>query len=252
MPGTDHELPSLDGGTHYDKRLRDYFVTIGHREPEQIDPNFENTEPDLRAKYVGSAAFIFGKERGLCESYAACGWDSNPTRLRRIAAWQIMQGVNFFVPQAVSHRFFDAVKYHAPPEFLTGGWQHVLPEFNAFLEKFSRLSSQGKLVAPIGVLDTSAEIMAGLADGASLHRLCDRLNRQSIGYVITDEAHASQFKYVLNPLDAHVEIPAPDATFDGGDILWMHRRLDDGTEYLLVASVWSDDTLAGTLKWQGR
>ncbi|MBO4344739.1 MAG: hypothetical protein J5833_03225 [Victivallales bacterium] len=252
LPGTDHELPALDGGTPYDRRLRDYVVTIGHREPEQIDPNFANTEPDLRAKYVGSAAFLFGKERGLCESYAACGWDSTPTRLRRIAAWQIMQGVNFFVPQAVSHRFFDEVKYHAPPEFMTGGWQHILPEFNAFLEKYSRLSSQGRLVAPIGVLDTSAEIMAGRTDGASLHRLCDRLNRQSIGYVITDSEHAKQFQYVLNPMDENIAIPAPDATFDGGDLLWMHRRLDDGTEYLLVASVWSSDTLGGTLKWQGK
>ena len=252
LPGTDHELPSLDGGTHYDKRFRNYVVTIGHREPEQIDPDFAKTGPDLRAKYVGSAAFLFGKERGLCESYAACGWDSNPTRLRRIAAWQIMQGINFFVPQAVSHRFFDEVKYHAPPEFLTGGWQHTLPEFNAFLEKYCRISAAGSLVAPIGVLDTSSEIMAGRADGKSLHELCDRLSRQSLGYVITDSEHASMFKHLLNPLDKNVELPAPDATFDGGDILWMHRRLDDGTEYLLVANVWTNETLSGTLKWQGR
>ncbi|MBO4345061.1 MAG: hypothetical protein J5833_04865 [Victivallales bacterium] len=252
LPGTDHELPSLDGGTHYDRRLRNYVVTIGHREPEQIDPDFAKTAPDLRAKYAGSAAFIFRKQRALCESYAACGWDSSPTRLRRIAAWQIMQGINFFVPQAVSHRFFDEVKYHAPPEFLTGGWQHTLPEFNGFLEKYSRLATEGTLVAPIGVIDTSSEIMAGRTDGASLHNLCDRLNRQSLGYVITDKEHAPQFQYILNPLDATIKLPEPDATFDGGDLLWMHRRLDDGTEYLLVASVWSDSTLTGTLKWRDK
>ncbi len=252
LPGTDHELPSLDGGTHFDKRLRNYIVTIGHREPEQIDPNFADTAPDLRAKYAGSAAYLFGKERALCESYAACGWDSTPTRLRRIAAWQIMQGISFFVPQAVSHRFFDEVKYHAPPEFLTGGWQHVLPEFNGFLEKYCRLATQGSLVAPIGVLDPSLEIMAGRNDGRLLHSLCDKLNRQSLGYIIIDSSHVSQFRYVLNPLDETTEIPTPDATFDGGDLLWMHRRLDDGTEYLLVASVWSETTLTGTLKWRDK
>ncbi len=252
LPGTDHELPALDGGTHYDRRLRDYPVTIGWREPEQIDPAFSRTEPDLRAKYAGSAAFLFGKERALCEAYAACGWDSTPTRLRRIAAWQIMQGINYFVPQAVSHRFFDKVKYHAPPEFLSGGWQQGLREFNDFLAKYCRLASQGRQVVPIGVLDPSPAILAGTADGSAIHRLCDRLNRQSLGYVITDRGHADAFEFLLDPLSPPDELPPPDATFDGGDVLWMHRRLDDGTEYLLIASVWTDETLAGTLAWQGR
>ena len=90
-------------------------------------------------------------------------------------------------------------------------------EFNEFLSRFSWIAAQGEYVAPVGVMDPSPEILAGRAEGKRLFELCDRLNRQSLGYVITDREHASQFSVLLDPLSGKLpELPEADASFDGG------------------------------------
>lgn len=253
-PGTDHEIAALDGGTHYDQRLIWTENVIGTRQEHvKRSPMFNTTKFDLRAKYASSASFLYGKERTLCEAFAATNWIADPALLRRIAAWQIMQGINFFVPHAVHHRFFGPTKYFAPPEFLHGSLRHGIKELNDFLARFSFIASQGEYVAPIGVLDPSPEIIAGTPEKNSVFELCDRLNRQSLGYVITDAEHASHFEILLNPLsEIQPELPEPDASFDGGELAWMKRRLADGTEYLLVANLWSDNTLSGHLTFGSR
>ncbi len=253
-PGTDHEVAALDGGTHYDRRLVWLENVIGTCLGNvKRSPMFHTTKFDLRAKYASSASFLYDKKRTLCEAFAATNWIADPALLRRIAAWQIMQGINFFVPHAVHHRFFGSTKYFAPPEFLHGSLRHGVREFNDFLAKFSFIAAQGEYAAPIGVLDPSPELIAGKAEKTSIFDLCDRLNRQSLGYVITDAEHASCFEILLNPLsNTQPELPAPDASFDGGDLAWMKRRLADGTEFLLVSNIWSDDTLSGHLTFGGR
>lgn len=252
-PGTDHELAALDGGTHYDKRFFFPEASLGGGTEKLYNCNFSETKFDLRAKYASSAAFLHKKERVLCEAFAATGWGADPALLRRIAAWQIMQGVNFFVPHAVHHRFFGETKYFAPPEFLHGSLRHGVREFNEFLSRFSWIAAQGEYVAPIGVADPSPEILAGRAEGKPLFDLCDRLNRQSLGYVITDREHASQFPVLLDPLSGKMpELPEADASFDGGELAWMRRRLPDGTEYILAANIWSDHALSGHLTFGER
>ncbi len=253
FPGTDHELAALDGGTHYDGRFFFPEAFLGGDTEKLCNSNFSDTRFDLRAKYAASAAFLYGKKRVLCEAFAATGWGADPALLRRIAAWQIMQGVNFFVPHAVHHRFFGETKYFAPPEFLHGSLRHGICEFNDFLSRFSFIAAQGEYVAPVGVIDPSPEILAGRADGKPLFELCNRLNRQSLGYVITDREHASQFPILMDPLAEDMpELPEADASFDGGELAWMKRRLADGTEYMLAANIWSDRTLSGHLSFNGR
>lgn len=149
--------------------------------------------------------------------------------------------------------FFGETKYFAPPEFLHGSLRHGVREFNEFLSRFSWIAAQGEYVAPIGVADPSPEILAGRAEGKPLFDLCDRLNRQSLGYVITDREHASQFPVLLDPLSGKMpELPEADASFDGGELAWMRRRLPDGTEYILAANIWSDHALSGHLTFGER
>ena len=252
-PGTDHELAALDGGTHYDKRFFFPHVTFGEAPEALHTPSFAETRFDLRAKYAASAAFLYGRRRVLCEAFAATTWGADPALLRRIAAWQIMQGVNFFVPHAVHHRFSGPTKYFAPPEFLHGSLSEGIQEFNDFLTRFSFLAAQGEYVAPVGVLDPSREILAGRAEGEKMFVLCDRLNRGSAGYVVTDHEHASCFDVLLDPLsENNPPVPEGDASFDGGELAWMKRRLPSGEEYMLAANIWSDHSLSGNLVFAGR
>ncbi|MCX6992562.1 MAG: glycosyl hydrolase [Kiritimatiellaeota bacterium] len=251
-PGTDHELLALDGGTHFDKRCFVPSVSRGGSVERLVNPGFAVTKYDLRAKYAASAAFLYGRERVVCESFAATNWGAAPDNLRRIAAWQIMQGINFFVPHAVHHRFRGPTKYFAPPEFRHGSLRHGLRELNDWIAKYSMIATQGEYVASIAVIDPTPEIWKGGSAG-QMFELCDKLARQVRGYVVTDVKHATNFPIVFDPVkDSAFDLPPADTSFDGGEIAYMRRKLPDGTEYLLASNIWSDFPLSGNLTFMGR
>lgn len=274
-PGTDHELLALDGGTHFDSRYYIASSTYEGNNAKARTPDFNITKWDLRAKYTASAAYIYGKERALCETFAATNWGATHQDLRRIAAWQIMQGINCFVPHAVHHLFHGETKYFAPPEFLSGSLRHGLRKFNDALAEMCFIASQGELADPLAVFDPTEAVWSGKKH--SLYEICDKLNRMPVNYVIVNEAalreRPKRFKQLLLPgitlppdltsiltnsgctiLDDSElgKIELPDISFRGGDIHFMLRRLDEGCDMLLAANVWSDDTLAGTLRFNGK
>lgn len=251
-PGTDHELLALDGGTHYDGRFFVPSVSRGGDLARWEHPAFQDTMYDLRAKIVSSAAYLYGRDRTLCEAFAATNWDVSPEQLRRIAAWQIMQGINFFVPHAVHVKLFGPTKFFAPPEFLHGFPQAALKEFNDFLAKYSMIAAQGEYRPQLAVLDPTPVMWRRKTPGR-FFEICDKLNRMAIDYVITDREHAGSFDFVIDPYDGkEITLPAAFAAFTGGELAYYRRFLPDGTYYFLAANVWSDKTLAGKLTSAGR
>jgi len=250
LPGTDHELLVLDGGTHYDKRLFSPRVSFG-APPEQLPhPAFADTTFDVRAKYASSAAYLAGKERVMCEMFAATNWGATFADLRRIAAWQIMQGVNFIVPHAVHHRLRGEVKHFAPPEFLRSGLRFGLRQFNDTLARYCRAASAGKYLARYAVVDPTRKAWRG-EDTTPFFTFCDRLARRAEGYVVVPENYSGNIECVIDPLKGLPELPGPGIRFTGGELAFMRRELD-GEEYLLAANVWSSRTLSGTLVFKER
>ncbi|OQA87085.1 MAG: hypothetical protein BWY31_00961 [Lentisphaerae bacterium ADurb.Bin242] len=253
-PGTDHELAMLDGGTHFDRR---YFVPSVSRGgtivPERfVNPAFRQTRWDVRAKYAAGVSYMHRRERTLCEAFAATNWGATPALLRQIGAWQILQGINFFVPHAVHHRLFGSTKFFAPPEFTKGSLRHAVREINDFFAKYCMIAALGEYAPNIAVIDPTPEIWRG-GDGSKLFELCDRLNRAAYAYVITDRAHAASFPCALDPMaDTLPELPPPEATFDSGELCWMIRTLADGSKCMLVSNLWSDSALRGTLSFGTR
>ncbi|MBO7742490.1 MAG: hypothetical protein J6S21_08055, partial [Victivallales bacterium] len=252
-PGTDHELFALDGGTHYDARYFVPEVSRGGSADRWHHPDFANTLFDARAKIVSSAAWLYGRGRTLCEAFAATNWEATPEKLRRIAAWQIMQGINFFVPHAVHVKLHGTTKFFAPPEFLHAFPMAALRSFNDFLAKYSMIAAQGEYRPRLALLDPTPELWRGRGPG-KFFQLFDRLNRHAVDYVITDRENADRFERVINPLDAgaDVELPAPYASFTGGEVAFHRRFLPDGTSFILVANIWSRRTLSGILNYDGR
>lgn len=259
-PGTDHEILLLDGGTHYDRRLRVPKVLWGAGEKPR-DPNFADTRCDLRAKYAASSAFMTGRQRVMCEMFAACNFSANYQDLRRIAAWQVMQGINFIVPHAVHHRFHGSTKFFAPPEFLHGPLHTGLREFNDWLAHWCAAASCGSLCAAVAVIDPTAALWRGNIEGSRIFALCDRLNRSGCGYVIVTpeyaHAHAADFALVIDPetWDGGAlpdTLPGSEIRFSGGELHYMRRRMADGTDFLLVANIWSEQELTGQLHYAGR
>ena len=250
MPGTDHELLVLDGGTHYDGRLFSPEVSFGKPPEKLAHPAFGDTSRDVRAKYASSAAVLNGKKRVMCEMFAATNWGATFNDLRRIAAWQIMQGVNFIVPHAVHHRFRGEVKHFAPPEFLNSTLRHGLRQFNDMLAACCRAAAEGEYLADYAVIDPTREVWNG-ADSSTFFRFCDTLARRAEGYVIVPGNYAGPIKNIIDPLNGIPELPPPSIYFTGGELAFMRRKID-GEEYLLAANVWSPDTLSGTLVFRER
>ena len=249
-PGTDHEIFVLDGGTHYDKRLFTPRVTWAGDTAQMQHPALNDTAMDIRAKYAGSAAYLNGRKRCMCEMFAATNWGATFNDLRRIAAWQIMQGVNFIVPHAVHHRLCGEVKHFAPPEFSRSTLSSGVRKFNDMLAKYCQAAAAGELVAEYAVIDPSPRVWQD-QDPAPFFAFCDKLNRRPEGYVIVPENYAGPIKNIIDPLKSVPELPEPQIRFTGGEICCMRRMLD-GQEYLLCGNIWSETPLAGTLYYQGK
>ena len=244
-PGTDHELMALDGGTHFDKRYYTPKVTLGGGSEFLELPLLNSTLHDLRAKYAASAAMLNRKKRVMCEMFAATNWSASFNDLQRIAAWQIIQGINFIVPHAVHHRFRSELKQFAPPEFLHSTLQHALRQFNDRLAYWCQAAASGEYCADYAVIDPTRKVWRG-KDSEPFFKLCDKLNRRAEGYVVVPENYAGSIPNVIDPLKQIPELPSPLVTFTGGELAYMRRKLN-GEEYLLAANIWNPKTVSGTL-----
>jgi len=249
-PGTDHEIMVLDSGTHYDGRYYIPKVTLGGGTEFLEHPLLNDTLHDLRAKYAASAAVLNRRERVMCEMFSATNWGATFNDLRRIAAWQIMQGVNFIVPHAVHHRFRGITKFFAPPEFTFSTLGQGVRQFNDTLARWCQAAAAGEYCAEYAVTDPTHKVWND-SDSEPFFRFCDRLNRRAEGYVIVPENYAGSIRRVVDPLDRIPELPAPEVTFSGGELAYMRRKLD-GEEYLLAANVWDPETMSGTLVYRGK
>ena len=247
-PGTDHEIMVLDGGTHYDGRYYTPKVTLGGGSEYLTHPRLNDTSLDIRAKYAASAAVLHGRKRVMCEMFAATNWSATFNDLRRIAAWQVMQGVNFIVPHAIHHRFRGIIKMFAPPEFASSTLRHGLRQFNDLLARWCQAASAGEYCAEYALIDPTRKAWNDI-DTTPFFDFCSRLNRRAEGYVIVPENYAGDIPVIIDPLKKIPELPEPQVTFTGGDLAYMRRRLD-GEEYLLAANIWDPETVSGTLTFQ--
>lgn len=281
-PGTDHELLALNGGKHFNG---EYFIpkaTWGGDDKYIADEAFYDTNRDVRAKYASSAAFLHGKKQVLCEAFAATNWGVDLRELRKIASWQIMQGVNFFVPHAYHHRLHGETKFFAPPDFSEYGSLHCgIKEFNDWLAETCMYASMGKLVAPIALLDPTRQMWSGKCSSKAFFDICDELNHLPYGYVIVDEERfirkMIEFQVLVNPgleLDKKLSEPFLESggkiinknelsklseildcgiDFNGnGKLQYMRRLIGPEDELLLVGNIDNKDTVKGELLHKGR
>lgn len=280
-PGTDHELLALNGGTHFSSVYFTPETYWGGSDLSVRNRDFFNTYGDTRAKYVASAAWANHQERTLCEAFAATNWGCRHQDLRLISTWQIMQGINFFVPHAIHHRLHGETKYFAPPDFSRyGSLSSGIREFNDWLAEMCMTAAQGELIAQVAVLDPGKAIWQGKTDNRAFFDICDYLNHSPFGYLIVDEDvlldRLSCFKILVLPDIAISETTAnrfiaagvrliraeeirqlsllleSAITFKGnGQPQYMHRRLSSGEDICLVANVDNVDKIEGLVNFQG-
>lgn len=281
-PGTDHELLDLNGARLL-SNTRDFIfskASWGGDRARVRPANFFDVYGDLRAKQAESAAFLYDRKGAMCEMYAGVGWGASKTDLRNIAAWQIMQGINFIVPQSYHYRLHGETKCFAPYSF--SRYSLNLAEFNRELTENCCLADRGKLEVALAVLDIAEDVWAGrVTDSSAFLSLCKELNRWPQGYVVADVQSilrkAGSFKAIVNPglelgeqqakLLAATGLPILDladlARLDAlvpvgivyrgeGTPHFMRRRLADGSQLVLLANIESPDQIRGELTIDGQ
>lgn len=100
-----------------------------------------------------SAANQFGKERTLCETYGAGGWDSTMEDYKRIGDWLMVNGVNFINQHLTYGTVVGARKRDHPQSFdWREPWWDDYTELNDYTARVSTMLIQGKATQRILVL----------------------------------------------------------------------------------------------------
>lgn len=103
-----------------------------------IDHLGSNVSGDISARQVYSVAKQTGKKYVLTETYAGCGWDSTPSKFKRIAESQYVCGVNLMCQHLLPYSICGQRKRDYPAFF---SWSNpwIREDYKSFNDYFSRL-----------------------------------------------------------------------------------------------------------------
>jgi hypothetical protein len=157
-------------------------------------------EPDqhVALKIASSAAHHFGSTRLLCESMGGSYWDCTLERMKWIANWEYVLGVNLFNNHGYHYSIEGERKRDWPPsQFYHHTWWDYYPQFTTYMARLSHILSGGRHVAKLLVLYPLTSIWANYVPQArnavgnviegDFNYLTDALLRLHYDFDFTDE-----------------------------------------------------------------
>jgi hypothetical protein len=113
----------------------------------------EMPDEHVALKLASSAAHQFGSTRLLCESLGGSYWDCTMERMKWIADWEYMLGVNLFNPHGFHYSIEGERKRDWPPsQFYHHTWWKDYTLFNEYMTRMGYILSGGRHVAKIAIL----------------------------------------------------------------------------------------------------
>ena len=112
-------------------------------------------EPDqhVALKLGSSAAHHFGSTRLLCESMGGTYWDCTLERMKWIANWEYVLGVNLFNNHGYHYSIEGERKRDWPPsQFYHHTWWKYYDQFTGYMARLGHILSGGKHIAKLLVL----------------------------------------------------------------------------------------------------
>lgn len=104
-------------------------------------------------KLGSSAAHQLGSPRLLCESFGGIFMDATMQRMKRIADWEYVLGVNLLNPHGFHYTLEGSRKRDWPPSmFYQYPWWHYYGAFSDYISRLSHLLSGGRHVAKVAML----------------------------------------------------------------------------------------------------
>src|SRR5829696_3507791 len=113
----------------------------------------EQPDQHVAMKVASSAAHHTASPRLICESFGGIFMDATMQRMKWIADWEYVLGVNLLNPHGFHYTFEGARKRDWPPSmFYQYPWWPWYGEFSAYISRTSELLSGGRHVAKVAVL----------------------------------------------------------------------------------------------------
>jgi hypothetical protein len=126
-------------------------VGVDHLYP--IIGNRDRPDEHVAMKVGSSAAHQLGSPRLLCESFGGIFMDATMQRMKWIADWEYVLGVNLLNPHGFHYTLEGPRKRDWPPSmFYQYPWWHYYGEFSNYISRLSHLLSGGRHVAKVAIL----------------------------------------------------------------------------------------------------
>ena len=140
-------------------------------------------------KQVGSAANQLGKKFVLTETFALCGWDVNFEKLKWIAEWQYVNGVNLMCQHLEGYTLRGLRKRDYPPSlFYQQSWWEEYKFFNDYFARLGMLLTSGEVVADILLLHPIKSGFIAYSSKTGTHELLKKIDSdfQSISQLLSN------------------------------------------------------------------
>ena len=126
-------------------------VGVDHLYP--IIGNRDRPDEHVAMKVGSSAAHQLGSPRLLCESFGGIFMDATMQRMKWIADWEYVLGVNLLNPHGFHYTLEGPRKRDWPPSmFYQYPWWGYYGEFSNYISRLSHLLSGGKHIAKVALL----------------------------------------------------------------------------------------------------
>ena len=158
----------------------------------------DNPTEHVSLKIASSAAHHYGSARLLCESMGGTYWDCTLERMKWMANWEYVLGVNLFNNHGYHYSIEGERKRDWPPsQFYHHSWWKYYAHFTDYMARLSHILSGGRHVAKVLILYPINSIWANYAPQqrteignvieADFSYLCDTLLRLHYDFDYVDE-----------------------------------------------------------------
>jgi hypothetical protein len=151
------------------KNSGNLFKHLSHMELTGVDHLYprigtrEMPNEHVALKIASSAAHQFGSTRLICESMGGSYWDCTMERMKWIADWEYVLGVNILNPHGYHYSIEGERKRDWPPsQFYHHTWWEYYGLFNDYLSRIGYTMTGGRHVAKIAVMYPIHSIWANL------------------------------------------------------------------------------------------
>lgn len=130
-----------------------HFDVVGVDHLYPVIGNRDRPDDHVALKIASSAAHQTKSPRVLCESYGGIFMDTTLQRMKWIADWEHVLGVNLVNPHGFHYTIEGPRKRDWPPsQFYQYPWWEYYGEFSKYISRLGQMLSGGKHVAKVAVL----------------------------------------------------------------------------------------------------